>query len=265
MFFADPEETPASENSTVNRGHCLAKWKIPRDIKDLPRCTAFDEATGIAVVGTHSGRLLVADAGNWVPPPVPNWERGSDSARECPDDSSSELDSGHIHPSPKRWPRIGSNPALFMPKDLPKSEYPDQLAPGWFTELEKWYPFANHPNYYGSIPWMVQEVAGIPSGSQCILFSSSDINYEFGSNTALIELDLAVGNGSKLLALQWSGEDPLDFWLYQLRSEATKEMVIQKVKEGRSLGLFLERQPWSRNPLYIGQLASWADQHLGLE
>ncbi|KAG8908869.1 hypothetical protein FRC01_007237, partial [Tulasnella sp. 417] len=226
MFSANPRETP-------NGNHLMAQWDIPRDIEDVPRCMAFDEATGIAVVGMHSGRLLVADAGYWVPPP-PAPDDDSDSSVEGSDVSLSEWNGLGIHPSPKLWPRISSNPVFFYPKPLSTSEYPTQLPTGWFTDLETFYPFANHQDYYGSIPWMVRELAGIPSDSRCILFCSVDIDNLDGSNNAVIELDVKFGNGGNLLLLVWSSEDLLDFSLYQLRPGATKEMVFGNIQRGKS-------------------------------
>ncbi|KAG8908859.1 hypothetical protein FRC01_007242 [Tulasnella sp. 417] len=234
----------------------MAQWNIPRDMEDVPRCTAFDEATGIAVVGMHSGRLLVADAGSWVPPP-PAPDDDSDSSAEGSDVSLLEWCGLGIHPFPKLWPRISSNPVFFYPKPLSRSEYPAQLPKGWFTDIEAFYPFANHPDYYGSIPWMVREVAGIPSGSRCIMFRSSDIDNPHGSNIALIELDAEVGNGGNLLLLGWSSEDPFVFSLYQLRPGVTKEMVIGRIQRGESVGLLFDDSSWSKNALCIGQLAAW--------
>ncbi|KAG8887590.1 hypothetical protein FRC00_000365, partial [Tulasnella sp. 408] len=190
MYFADPREAylSDSEEDTLNLGHVMAKWKIPRDIEDVPRCATFDEATGIAVVGMHSGRILVADAAMWVPPPpVPGDESDSSVYSVA---SPSGCKSLGIHPSPKLWPRISSNPAIFDPTPLSTSEYPAQLAPGWFTDLEAFYPFANHPEYYGSIPWMVRELADIPSESRCIIFSSATIDPNFPANNAVIELEV---------------------------------------------------------------------------
>ncbi|KIO20848.1 hypothetical protein M407DRAFT_29512 [Tulasnella calospora MUT 4182] len=79
MYFADPRETHRSEGGSPNLNRIMAQWEIPRDIDDVPRCAAFDEATGIVVVEMHSGRLLVADAGSWMPP-LPAPDNNSDSS-----------------------------------------------------------------------------------------------------------------------------------------------------------------------------------------
>lgn len=197
----------------------------------------------------HSGRLFIADAGCRDPPPPAPVDESLEG---------SELDFPGIRRSPMRWPRLGSNPAIFKPKNVSKLDYPAELAPAWFQDPEIWYPFTNHPDYYGSIPWMVREVAGIPSGSRCFVFSSKAINYELGSNIAVIELDVEVDKGGNLLILLWSGEEPLDFRLYQLRPEVTKETVIQKIKIGKFLRGICDGEPLSLDPLSIGQLATWA-------
>ncbi|KAG8914227.1 hypothetical protein FRC00_000413, partial [Tulasnella sp. 408] len=50
----------------------MAIWSLPPETDDIARCLAFDEATGIAVVGMASGKVLISDAGSAVLPSVPS-------------------------------------------------------------------------------------------------------------------------------------------------------------------------------------------------
>lgn len=72
MYFVDPQQpqNDADWNNYTHRnyGPLLASWKFFDDMEDIARCAAFDEATGIVVVGMHSGKMLVGDAGDSVPP-----------------------------------------------------------------------------------------------------------------------------------------------------------------------------------------------------
>lgn len=107
---------------------------------------------------------------------------------------------------------------------------------------------------------MVQDMAGIPLGSRCTIFSSEDIDRKLGSNHALIELDAEIANGGKLLLLRWGGEDPLDFELYPLRAPITKEAATTKLLQKESLVLLCEEKSWSLDPLSFGQLAAWVQR-----
>lgn len=112
---------------------------------------------------------------------------------------------------------------------------------------------------------MVRELAGIPSESRCIIFSSATINPNFPANNAVIELKVKVGNGGNLLLLTWSSESPLDFLLYRFRPDVTKDMVIRGIQKGEFPGFFCDSQYLSLDPLRIGQLAAWLFSHLDLE
>ncbi|KAG8914586.1 hypothetical protein FRC00_012286, partial [Tulasnella sp. 408] len=84
MRFADERRLPNGardmrHGSDANHDRVMAIWSLPPGTEDIARCLAFDEATGIAVVGMASGRVLISDAGSAVLPSVPS---DSDDDRE---------------------------------------------------------------------------------------------------------------------------------------------------------------------------------------
>ncbi|KAG8944567.1 hypothetical protein FRC04_001690 [Tulasnella sp. 424] len=224
MDFVDPQppQNDADWKDYTHKyyGPLLANWRFSDDVEDIPRCAAFDEATGIVVVGMHSGKILVGDAGDSVPPPLTPEEHAEWKTRWL-DYPEPKYTSNPPHPSPKRWPGLASIPGYTKPKNVPEPGSAYEVAPGWFCEVERFYPGINQPDAWGGIPWHVQELAGIPSGARCVLVSSNDLCGKLEDDSsvmAVIELDAeAEGRSSRggLLLLSWDATDPVEPGLYK--------------------------------------------------
>lgn len=242
----------------------MASWELPDDGEDIPRFAAFDEATGIVAVGMHSGRILVADAGDSVlPPPTPEedakWATKYRYYRRHPPTSHPP------HPSPKRWPSMANNPAFEKPEHLlPDSIAQYQVAPGWFREPELFYPSFNRPDAFGGVPWLIQELTGIPSDAKCVLISSRDINEELWEDAAVIELlDPEIEKEERLLLFAWGVHDPVEPELLRFKPEVTEESLIDSLKQGIPVRFLCEDDSLSFSRPAVGQLLVWDGRRRG--
>ncbi|KIO17753.1 hypothetical protein M407DRAFT_32570 [Tulasnella calospora MUT 4182] len=135
----------------------IAIWVIPGRLSDTPLSLDFDEKTGLCVAAMALGRISVMD-----PTTYPDYgERGyslpEGLASETPETAKNLPDP---NPEPFRWPLTMLRPAPFGPNR--PSKKPREVAPGWSDEVDKYFPYKNQVQYYGSTPWFKQEVAHIP-------------------------------------------------------------------------------------------------------
>ncbi|KAG8953327.1 hypothetical protein FRC04_002737 [Tulasnella sp. 424] len=152
--------TKAMERA-IDTSHTLVSWKIPDLEVDLPRpgCLAIDEAVGICVAAMGSGRIWIGDAVPRVKPkrvdvaPLPN---------KTP------------HPDP-RWPELPLSYYWdkFYSGPLSKSDPIDEVAPGWSTAVDHYWPWRNNPQAYGGILWFAENIMGLPGPARSLLFSTN--------------------------------------------------------------------------------------------
>lgn len=165
---------------------------------------------------------------------------------------------GHNPPYPefKKWRGRTNNPALDEPTIPSGLVPPAEVIPGWFSDVESYYPFANHPDYYRSIPWLIRHAAGIPFRSRCILVASEDIIWEDGRNSAVIEVEVEFGAGGKLLYLVW-GRLNDGYLLYKFRPEVTSDNVLDYLSKGYPTMDVCEEKYWPLDFISTGQLEMW--------
>ncbi|KAG9041323.1 hypothetical protein FS837_012413, partial [Tulasnella sp. UAMH 9824] len=262
MYFTDPREDDDSAvsspgaiacRSNPNHGRALASWELPDDMEDIVRFVAFDEATGIVAVGMHSGRILVADAGDAVLPSPSPEEDTRWATKHLHDWQRKPPTSQPLHPSPRRWPNVASNPAFTKPKSLPDSTAQYAIAPGWFREPDRFYPSINQRDAFVGVPWLIQELAGIPVDARCVLVSSRDLNEEFGEDVAIIELvDPSREEGRRLLLFAWGVHDPIEPELLGFKNEVTEENLIDSLRRGVPIRFLCEDRSLSLNRLAVG-------------
>lgn len=286
MYFADSRENDGpisslgalARRSNPNHGRALASWELPDEVEDIARFLAFDEVTGIVAVGMHSGRILVADAGDSVlPPPSPEedakWATKHLYSRRRvgsitrwwtitilpnPIYCQKPPASHPLHPSPRRWPKVASNPAFTKPESLPDFTAQYEVAPGWFREPDRFYPSINQPDAFGGVPWLIQELAGIPAGARCVLVSSRDLSEEFGEDAVIVELvDPEREGGRRLLLCAWGVHDPIEPELLDCKQEVTEQTLIDSLRRGVPIRFLCEDRSLSRNRLAVGQLVVW--------
>ncbi|KIO18200.1 hypothetical protein M407DRAFT_32141 [Tulasnella calospora MUT 4182] len=248
--------TDRKDGPDVNFCRTLAIWRMPLELGDIPRCIAFDEATGIVVVGMASGKLLVADAGEMVlPSPLPQSDLDQDDH---------DFDSPYMrlkqaqsspHPSSKEWLGLARNPGMHKPRKIKSPDLATEGAPGWTRDVESYYPFANHPSYYLSIPWVIRDLAGIPFDARCIMVSSKKIDSIKGKNAAIIEVEVEFGIGGKLLLMLW--DEDLDWDLFKFRSLITSDNIVEYLKNGAAVATLCDPHPLLMDPVTSGQWAIW--------
>ncbi|KIO23864.1 hypothetical protein M407DRAFT_26729 [Tulasnella calospora MUT 4182] len=134
----------------------IAVWVIPGRLADMPLLLDFDEKTGVCAAAMASGRIWVMDATTYPDYGGPGYQLPKGFASETPETAKDLPDP---NPEPFRWP-LTMPPAPFGPN--PSSDKPHEPAPGWSDEVDKYFPYKNQVEYYGSIPWFIQEVAHIP-------------------------------------------------------------------------------------------------------
>ncbi|KAG9042015.1 hypothetical protein FS837_011447 [Tulasnella sp. UAMH 9824] len=263
MSFAGEQRLPNAARNTrngsdANHDRVMAIWSLPLEFEDLARCLAFDEATGIAVVGMASGRVLISDAGSAVLPSIPS-DTDDDSEQDWINfekEFSRKRSHDPPYPESKKWRGRANNPALDEPTKLSGLVPPVEIIPGWISDVESYYPFANHPDYYRSIPWLIRHAAGIPFRSRCILVSSEDIIWETGRNSAIIEVEVEFGAGGKLLNLVW--REPGDgYLLYKFRPEVTRDNLLDYLLKDSPTMNVCEEKYWPLDFISTAQLELW--------
>ncbi|KIO15638.1 hypothetical protein M407DRAFT_34779, partial [Tulasnella calospora MUT 4182] len=234
--------TGRKDRRDVNDCRTLAIWRMPLEFGDIPRCIAFDEATGIVVVGMASGKLLVADAGEMVlPSPLPQSDL---------DEDDDDFDSPYMrlnpaqsspHPSSKEWLGLACNPAMHKPQKIKLPDLAAEGAPGWTGDVESYYPFANHPSYYLSIPWLIRDLAGIPFDARCVMVSSQKIDPIKGENAAIIEVEVEFGIGGRLLLMLW--DELLDWELFKFQPLVSSDNIVEYLKNGVAVATLCDPHP----------------------
>ncbi|KIO20910.1 hypothetical protein M407DRAFT_10664 [Tulasnella calospora MUT 4182] len=97
------------------------------------------------------------------------------------------------------------------------------IAPGWFREPELVYPSLNRPDAFGSVPWQIQELAGI----------LADASEELGKDANVIEpLELEIEKEGRLLLFAWGVHNPIEPELLRFNPEVTEESLIGSLKQG---------------------------------
>ncbi|KIO19076.1 hypothetical protein M407DRAFT_31258 [Tulasnella calospora MUT 4182] len=140
--------TDRKDGPDVSSSHTLAIWRMPLEFGDIPRCIAFDEVTGIVVVGMASGKLLVADAGEMVllsPLPQSDLDQDDhdfDSPYMCLKQAQSSP-----HPSSKQWLGLACNPGMHKPRKIKSPDLAADGAPGWTQDVESWDSFRRTLHY----------------------------------------------------------------------------------------------------------------------
>ncbi|KAG9019371.1 hypothetical protein FRB90_003475 [Tulasnella sp. 427] len=240
----DPLPLPGLNDS--NSDQEFAVWMIPCGLEDIPRCVSLDEATGIVVVGMASGQVLVADAGASVlpsPTTEPVMEDRSQYDWDFSPDPSLEIPENPPHPSAKQWEGFANNPAMHDPLDI---DLPDgEVAPGWSQDVDSYYPSVNEKDYYYSIPWLIRDLAGIPSGARCILVSTEPDVDLYG---AFIELNVEVWGGGRYFLLT-SDIYEHDWDLYKCRRDITANNIVEHLRAGRPAMELSEGNAWNLDPV----------------
>ncbi|KAG9032796.1 hypothetical protein FS837_002625, partial [Tulasnella sp. UAMH 9824] len=147
----------ASDPSRTIPDNDIASWVIPGRLSDIPLFLDFDEKTGLCAAAMASGRIWVMDATTFPHDGEAGYRLPKGFASESPETAKDLPDP---NPEPFRWPLTMPLPAPFGID--PPSDKPQEPAPGWSNEVDKYFPYKNNVEYYGSTPWFIHEVAHIP-------------------------------------------------------------------------------------------------------
>lgn len=128
-------------------------------------------------------------------------------------------------------------------------------APGWTREVERYYPRANDPNCYLSIPWLIHDMAGIPFDARCIMVSSTHFDPTKGENAAIIEVEVEFGLGGKLLLLLF--DEGLGWNLFKFRPLVTSNNIVNYLRNGVIPATLCDPNPLSLDRVAVGQWEIW--------
>lgn len=178
-------------------------------------------------------------------------------------------------------------PAPFGPNQPP--DKPQERAPGWSDEVDKYFPYKNQFQYYGSTPWFIQEVAHIPirrgyqgfddfSGSsrspeqegwaKTVLFSTDELRpYSFSQGyyevIEIKSLSEALDEEHRFWLLEVASER--EWYLYKLEALENVEAIVKHLLEP---GSFIEQlcehiplRPWPLDHERLGQFCCWRDRY----
>ncbi|KAG8946823.1 hypothetical protein FRC04_011370 [Tulasnella sp. 424] len=275
---------PLSDRYFTTLSNTLASWRIPGELCDIPLLVDFDEKTGIAAAAMASGRVWVMDSTTWS-----NYDKTGDSmppglASESPETTKNLSDP---NPEPFRWPRTIPLPAPFGTQ--PSSDKPREIAPGWSDEVDKYFPYKNQVEYYGSTPWFIQEVAHIPIRrsyqiSEGIGSISDPAQQEGWAKTVLFTTDAAhpfsFSRGCyeviEVHPLSGASNAEHGFWLlavevdsalklYKLKPFQKVEAIVEHL---RKPGSYIEQicehrrlRAWCLDQERLKQLLAWRDRY----
>ncbi|KAG8918355.1 hypothetical protein FRC01_001906, partial [Tulasnella sp. 417] len=216
-----------------------------------------------------SGRIWVMDATTIAEDGEPTYRLPEGLASESPETAKNLPDP---NPEPFCWPLTMPLPAPFGID--PPSDKPKEPAPGWSNEVDKYFPYKNQVDYYGSTPWFIQEVAHFPirrgyQGSGGISTSSRSLEQEGWARTVLFSIDalhpFSFSRGYyeviEVKALPGALEEEHRFWLlevnpelgwyfYKLEEAANVEAIVKHLLEPTSyIEELCEHQPIQPWPL----------------
>ncbi|KIO34662.1 hypothetical protein M407DRAFT_16630 [Tulasnella calospora MUT 4182] len=234
-----PENGEGFPERGRDRTHTLVSWEMPDFGVDLPRpeCVAIDEAVGICVAAMGSGRIWIGDAVPRVKPKpfdvVPLLGRTP-------------------HPDPL-WPLLPPSYFwdTFYPGPLSESDPVGEVAPGWSTAVDHYWPWRNNPKAYGGILWFVEHFMGIPGPARSCLFSTKTL---FNTPGVLPSLEEFVDVNGRIFRITTSVE-----WVdaYRLIDGTTIEDVIDCLKGNRPSRGTRYDQDWMSDYMPVYQHMNW--------
>ncbi|KAG8926438.1 hypothetical protein FRC00_002903 [Tulasnella sp. 408] len=257
IYFTSKPDTEKASGSR-DLGGLTACWMIPGDLADIPVTLEFDETTGRCVAAMASGRVWVKEAANFL-----SETRISSRGTKKIDFDVTEIP----NPDPARLPVVLPFPGVQSSPDPPK-----QVAPRWSNEVDKYFPYQNRSDCYGSTPWLVHEVLHIPvvrPGHQ----STSDGKY--GARTVLFTVDqarneLCYDEVIEVRPLPGSDEGNR-FWLlimcygdwefYKLKPVGSLDDIVAHLQHC-GIGALQEHDgPWPADDGKLDQLSRWMDRY----
>ncbi|KIO25243.1 hypothetical protein M407DRAFT_244156 [Tulasnella calospora MUT 4182] len=242
-------------------GDLMACWMIPKSLGDIPVALDFDEATGRCVAAMASGRIWVKETANFLSEtPI------SSRATKIPDFDLPEIPS----PDPTRWPVAMPPPAPFGIQPL--LDPPKEVAPRWSAEVDKYFPYKNRSDCYGSTPWLVHEALHIPVvwpghqpapvgeyGARTVLFTVDEVK-DAPFYDEVIEVRPLPGSdeGNRFWVLNMASGD----WeFYRLRPIGSLDDIVAHLQH-RGIGALQEcDDPWPADEAKLDQLSRWMQRY----
>ncbi|KIO29947.1 hypothetical protein M407DRAFT_242450 [Tulasnella calospora MUT 4182] len=242
-------------------GDLMACWRIPEVSGDIPVALDFDEATGRCVAAMASGRIWVTETANFL-----SETPGSSRATKILDFDLPEIPS----PDPTRWPVAMPPPAPFGIQPL--TDLPKEVAPRWSAEVDKYFPYKNRSDCYGSTPWLVHEALHIPVvwpghhpasvgeyGARTVLFTVDEAK-DAPFYDEVIEVRPLPGSdeGNRFWVLSMvSG----DWEFYRLKPIGSLDDIVAHLQH-RGIGALQESsEPWPADEVKLDQLSRWMERY----
>ncbi|KAG8935173.1 hypothetical protein FRC01_007406 [Tulasnella sp. 417] len=238
-FEPSPAPGAGFQELGPDRSHTLVSWELPDFKIDLPRpdCIAIDEAVGICVAGMGSGRIWIGDA-------IPREEPKKFDLVPLPGKTP--------HPDP-RWPLLPPSYFwdTFYPGVLSQSDPIDEVAPGWSTAVDHYWPWRNNPKAYGGLLWFVEHFMGIPGPARSCHFCTKAF---FKPSGTLPNLTEYVDVNGRIFRITTNAE-----WVtvQRLIDGTTIEDVITRLKDSRPRLPIIHDEDWMADYMAIHQHMTW--------
>ncbi|KAG9050685.1 hypothetical protein FS837_003412 [Tulasnella sp. UAMH 9824] len=259
-FTSGPNSDKAA--GCQDSGGLMACWKIPEEFRDIPVALDFDEATGRCVAAMASGRIWVKETANFlseIPMPSRVTNVLGFDLPEIP------------NPDPARWPIVMPFPAPFGIQ--PSPDLPKQVAPRWSNEVDKYFPYKNRSDCYGSTPWVVHEALHIPVvwpghqpapvgdyGARTVLFTVAEAKNE-PFYDEVIEVRPLPGSdeGNRFWLL---GMNCGDWEFYRLKPIGSLDDIVAHLQHCGIGALREHDEPWPADEVKLDQLSRWMNKYV---
>ncbi|KAG8922335.1 hypothetical protein FRC01_014177, partial [Tulasnella sp. 417] len=158
-----------------------------------------------------------------------------------------------LHPDP-RWPELPTTYFWdgFYTGTSSDSDPIGEIAPGWSTAIDHYFPWRNRTDAYGGILWFVNNVMGLPGPAKVVLFSTRLLSRENSDDSK----EIVDVNGT--LFVVNSSSDDSDVYVKRLADGTTLKEVIDRLSQnGEFNSLVLWEEKWVQDWTPLTQHWLW--------
>lgn len=155
----------------------------------------------------------------------------------------------------------------------PASDPPKGVAPRWSDEVDKYFPYKDRPDCYGSTPWLIYEALHIPVvwpghhppsvgeyGAKTVLFTVEAAKPDSPFYDKVIEIRPLPGSDER--SGFWALVMDCGNWeFYRLKPVGGLDDIVAHLQHGGIGKLFENHKPWPADEVKLDQLSRWMYRH----